>query len=94
MDWVQWLALAGGLVAAAAFVAGRRDIARSEAAGVYVDVTLFQGAPSPTDRAVFTRYRIVNDGRLPALSVGVSGCRRGAGDDGASGGGSGGTATG
>jgi hypothetical protein len=72
MGWVQWLALAGGLAAAVAFVAGRRDIARSAAAGVYVEVTLFQLGATPSDTPLFTRYKIVNDGRLPALAVSVS----------------------
>jgi hypothetical protein len=71
IDWVQWLALAGGLSAVAAFMANRRDAARSDAAGVYVQVTLFQGAPAPGGSATFTRYKIVNNGQLPASSVGI-----------------------
>jgi hypothetical protein len=36
MNVVQWLALAGGLVAAAAFTADRRDKTRADPAAVFV----------------------------------------------------------
>lgn len=72
MDWVQWLALSGGLVAVASFAAGRRDLTRTEAAGIYLDVTWYQAAPPPPEQAVSTRLKIVNRSRLPALSAEVS----------------------
>jgi hypothetical protein len=71
MDWVQWLGLGGALAAVATFWSNRRDAARSDAASVYVQVTLFQSAPAPEDSWVFTRFQIVNDSRFPASSVGV-----------------------
>jgi hypothetical protein len=75
MDWVQWLALVGGLVAAVvaavAFVLGRRDVARTLAASVYVIIPKFRYGRDPTVPA-FTTYRVVNDGPAPALQVGVS----------------------
>jgi len=61
--------LCGGLAAAAAFIAGRLDRARSEAAGLYVMVT--SSLSGPTDEPVFTRFQIFNKSALPAMSVGV-----------------------
>lgn len=71
MDWVQWLALTGGLAAAVSFVASRREMTSTEAASVYVDVTGFQPAPAP-GKPLLTRYKIVNNGRLPIFAVGIS----------------------
>lgn len=73
MDWVQWIALSGGLVAAASFVRDRREAQRVDAASVYVVVTTYNtGTPGGT-YPIFTKYVIHNTGALPALTVGVSG---------------------
>jgi hypothetical protein len=73
MDWVQWLALSGGLVAAASFVMDRLEAQRADAASVYVIVTSYRpGTPGGT-HPTFTKYVIHNTGPRPALTVGVSG---------------------
>jgi hypothetical protein len=68
MDWVQWLALSGGLEAVASFVTDRLERARSDAAAVYVIVTRYDRR-NPEG----AKFRVYNDGPLPALSVGVMG---------------------
>ena len=60
MDWVQWFALSGGLVAALAFIADRLDHARSDAAAAYVVFDLDK-----------SKVEVHNDGPLPILSVDV-----------------------
>jgi hypothetical protein len=77
-EWLSWarvggtLALAGGLAAAATFVASRLDQARAEAARLYVKVPMHLAGPAGPGESAFTRYVIVNDGALPASTVGVS----------------------
>jgi hypothetical protein len=68
MDWVQLLALTGGLVAALAFVAGRLDLARSDAAAVYV---ITKPVPIESNEQEYRpgKYEVHNDGPLPILSV-------------------------
>jgi hypothetical protein len=73
MDWVQWLALTGGLVAVASFVRDRREAQRVDAGSIYVIVTSYNtGMPGAT-YPIFTKYEVHNTGPLPALSVSVSG---------------------
>lgn len=69
---LKFLAISGALVAVAAFVAGRRDLARSDASRVYVIVTAFRYGEPSVDSPLFTNVRIVNDGPLPIFSVGLS----------------------
>jgi hypothetical protein len=72
MDWVGWLALVGGFVALVTFSMGRRDLARADAACVYVLVTKFR-AGTPTEKhPIFTTYQIFNPSRLPLLGVSPS----------------------
>jgi hypothetical protein len=70
VDWVQWLALVGGLVAAAAFVVGRRDVSRADAARVYAIVSKYRYGLGK--EPIFTTFKVVNDSAAPALQVGVS----------------------
>jgi hypothetical protein len=72
VDWVQWLALAGGLAAVLTFSANRRDAARTDAAKIFVIVTLDQTAPPPEGQATFTEYQIVNKSDTPAASVAIT----------------------
>jgi hypothetical protein len=69
VDWVQWLALAGGLAAVLTYVSGRLDTARSEAGKLFVLVTDFDAGPPPA--LVFTKYKVVNESDLPVSSVEV-----------------------
>jgi hypothetical protein len=73
MDWVQWLALSGGLIAVASFVRDRREAQRIDAAGVYVIVTSYNTGTPGGRHPIFTKYEIHNKGSLPALTVSVSG---------------------
>jgi hypothetical protein len=69
VDWVQWLALAGGLTAVLTYVSGRLDTARSEAGKLFVLVTDFE--TGPPSALVFTKYKVVNESDLPVSSVEV-----------------------
>jgi hypothetical protein len=64
MDWVQWLALTGGLAAALTFVANRWDHARSDSAAVYAVVTHYLERDP-----IESTYEVHNDGPLPILWV-------------------------
>jgi hypothetical protein len=69
MDWVQWLALTGGLVAVLTFVTGRFDSARSDAAAVYVMTTLRVSIEPGSSEKYEATYEVHNDGPLPVLWV-------------------------
>jgi len=72
MDWVQWLALAGGLTAVAAFVQERRDRIRADAADVYVVVTEYRCASPEDEERSFTRFQVFNRAARPIFRVGVA----------------------
>jgi hypothetical protein len=70
VDWVQWLAVTGGLAAAAGYLSGRRDRVRADAAMVYVVVTTFDLDEDSAEAA--TTFRVVNGSSLPVFRVIVS----------------------
>jgi len=72
VDWVQWLALGGGLAAVGTFWANRRDASRSLAACIYYVVIVQQQAPPPPGEATITRYKVVNESNGLATSVAIS----------------------
>lgn len=77
-DWGSvpaWLGLAGAAVAVLAYLAGRRDAARTHAAAVYAVITGSRQMPDASvteDNRRFTKVVVHNDGDLPALDVSPS----------------------
>lgn len=75
LDWGSvpaWIALLGAFVAAAAFVSGRLDAAKSQARSIYVMVMAALPSGTGSREAPHTVIELHNDSDFPIVDVGVT----------------------